>query len=158
MRRRPPCQRDRDHLSTRPWGFGTSCPPVPHPGLAREPGDSAGDLEPKGERDDVHLGLQVELPTLLPLITGTARRSEMDLAGGHALTVASTPQADPGTEEALTPAERRVADAVLRGASNQEIAQATGRSVRTIANQLAAIYRKLGVGSRAGLAARLHRS
>jgi DNA-binding CsgD family transcriptional regulator len=39
----------------------------------------------------------------------------------------------------------------LRGASNQDIARTRGVSVRTVANQLAAVYRKLGVRSRAEL-------
>ena len=44
---------------------------------------------------------------------------------------------------------------VVAGRSNGEIAAARGRSVRTIANQVAAIFRKLGVGSRLELARRL---
>ncbi len=52
----------------------------------------------------------------------------------------------------LTLAERDVADRVLRGESNREVAQGRGTSERTVANQLAAIYQKLGVASRAELA------
>jgi DNA-binding CsgD family transcriptional regulator len=55
---------------------------------------------------------------------------------------------------ALTPAERHVALALLDGRSNAEIAALRGSSPRTIANQVASLYRKLGVGSRAELAAR----
>lgn len=55
----------------------------------------------------------------------------------------------------LTVTEREVVWAVLLGRSNAEIARDRGRSARTVANQLAAIYRKLGVRSRAELAARL---
>lgn len=55
----------------------------------------------------------------------------------------------------LTPAERAVAEAMIDGKSNAEIAKLRGRSVRTIANQIASIFRKLGVGSRAELASRM---
>lgn len=57
--------------------------------------------------------------------------------------------------DALSPAEREVADAVLRGDSNRTIAAARATSVRTVANQLASIYRKLGVRGRTELAARV---
>jgi DNA-binding CsgD family transcriptional regulator len=60
--------------------------------------------------------------------------------------------AEPGPWS-LTPAEREVAAAAVAGQSNQEIAAARRASTRTIANQLAAIYRKLGINSRAELAA-----
>jgi DNA-binding CsgD family transcriptional regulator len=56
--------------------------------------------------------------------------------------------------DGLTPAERQVALAVLAGLSNAEVARMRGSSPRTVANQLATIYRKLGVRSRAELAAR----
>ena len=54
----------------------------------------------------------------------------------------------------LTPAERQVALAALAGLSNADIARMRGSSPRTVANQLAAIFRKLGVRSRTELAAR----
>jgi DNA-binding CsgD family transcriptional regulator len=53
----------------------------------------------------------------------------------------------------LTPSERAVALLAARGASNAEIARARGTSARTVANQLAEVFRKLGVGSRSELAA-----
>ncbi len=54
----------------------------------------------------------------------------------------------------LTPAERDVASALLRGLSNDAIAVHRGSAPRTVANQIASLYRKLGVRSRAELAAR----
>ena len=57
------------------------------------------------------------------------------------------------TEQRLTPAERDVAGLVLEGLTNRVIAERRGRSARTVANQLASIYAKLEVGSRAELAA-----
>jgi DNA-binding CsgD family transcriptional regulator len=49
---------------------------------------------------------------------------------------------------ALTDAENCVVSAVLRGHSNREIATMRGRSVRTVVNQLASAFEKLGVRSR----------
>jgi DNA-binding NarL/FixJ family response regulator len=40
---------------------------------------------------------------------------------------------------------------VLEGKSNAEIAHARGKSVRTVANRVASIVRKLGIGSRSEL-------
>jgi DNA-binding NarL/FixJ family response regulator len=62
-----------------------------------------------------------------------------------------TPQA---VGSRLTEAERDVALAVIRGLSNAEIARARHASVRTIANQMAALMKKLEVASRVELAAR----
>jgi DNA-binding NarL/FixJ family response regulator len=57
-------------------------------------------------------------------------------------------------EDDLTPAEQQVALAALSGLSNADIARMRGSSPRTVANQLAAIFRKLGVRSRSELAAK----
>jgi DNA-binding CsgD family transcriptional regulator len=54
----------------------------------------------------------------------------------------------------LTAAEREIVGGVVDGQSNAEIARRRRRSVRTVANQLAAIFRRLGVGSRLELIAR----
>lgn len=54
----------------------------------------------------------------------------------------------------FTAAEREVLMLVLEGLSNEEIAQRRGRSVRTIANQLAALLEKGGVSGRTELLAR----
>ena len=54
--------------------------------------------------------------------------------------------------EGLTEAERDIVDRVLEGHSNAEIARARGTSARTVANQLAGVFRKLGVQSRSELA------
>jgi DNA-binding CsgD family transcriptional regulator len=53
----------------------------------------------------------------------------------------------------LTPAEREVAMQVLKGKSHREIAQATGRSERTVRQHAAAAYQKAGLDGRAALAA-----
>jgi DNA-binding NarL/FixJ family response regulator len=54
----------------------------------------------------------------------------------------------------LTSAERAIVAAVVEGRSNAEIARQRGTSPRTIANQMAAVYQKLKLSSRAELAAR----
>jgi DNA-binding NarL/FixJ family response regulator len=58
----------------------------------------------------------------------------------------------PAARPLLTEAERDIALAVSHGLSNAQIASARGSSPRTIANQMAAIMRKLGVSSRVELA------
>lgn len=75
---------------------------------------------------------------------------EMVVDGEH-LVVVSVPIAVGAADAPLTRAERAIAEDVAAGRSNAEIAQRRGRSVRTVANQLAALYRKLGVGSRSEL-------
>jgi DNA-binding CsgD family transcriptional regulator len=53
----------------------------------------------------------------------------------------------------LTPAERDVAFALLKGHSHKAIAVDSGRSERTVRQHAAAVYQKAGLGSRAELAA-----
>jgi DNA-binding NarL/FixJ family response regulator len=65
----------------------------------------------------------------------------------------SYPATEPPGWALLTSAEREVAVALLDGWSNARIARARSVSVRTVANQIASIYRKLAVRSRAELAA-----
>jgi DNA-binding NarL/FixJ family response regulator len=71
---------------------------------------------------------------------------------GERLLVVSFPLPKPELEP-LTESEQDIARLLLEGCSNAEIAQIRGRSLRTVANQVASIFRKLGVGSRAELAA-----
>src|SRR5437868_11224901 len=56
----------------------------------------------------------------------------------------------------LTPAERDVLARVVAGASNAEIAKARGTSIRTVANQIASLLRKLGASSRFDLTRRFN--
>lgn len=91
----------------------------------------------------------------------TTRRSEPRLAAPGGL-VASTfnlvddefvlfewpaPGDRPKAPE-LTQAEREVLELVLAGLSNAEIGSRRGRSPRTVANQIASLFRRLGVASR----------
>lgn len=57
----------------------------------------------------------------------------------------------------LSNAERAVMHALLEGKSNAQIAAARGTARRTVANQVARLFEKLGVRSRAELAARHRR-
>ncbi len=58
-------------------------------------------------------------------------------------------------DPALTPAEISVARLIVAGRSNADIARTRGTSVRTVANQVASLLRKLGLGSRAQAGLRL---
>ena len=72
--------------------------------------------------------------------------------GQQEYAVASVPQPKPEAAfEPLTKAEAQVAILVFEGMSNQEIADERQTAVRTVANQLASVFDKLGVGSRAEL-------
>lgn len=57
----------------------------------------------------------------------------------------------------LSPAERDVVARIFAGESNAAIARARGASVRTVANQVARVMKKLRVGSRAAIIAHLTR-
>jgi DNA-binding CsgD family transcriptional regulator len=59
--------------------------------------------------------------------------------------------------DALTAAERSVAELAMRGLSNRDIAARLVVSVRTVENQLSSAYGKLGIASRRQLAAAMPR-
>ncbi len=99
-------------------------------------------------------------------------RSRADLfrwnpSSGHIHKVVSSPNVEAliipeRTSEAfakpfagLTAAEREVAELAASGMNNRDIARARKTSLRTIANQMAAILRKLGVSSRADILRRV---
>ena len=79
-------------------------------------------------------------------------RRALQQAGRVLVTFHDQALADAG--QLLTKAEREVALQLLRGRSNGAIARARNTSPHTVANQLRAIYGKLGVGSRRELSAR----
>jgi DNA-binding NarL/FixJ family response regulator len=59
---------------------------------------------------------------------------------------------DPDADARLSPSERAVAELASQGHSNAAIARMRSTSVRTVENQIASVYRKLGLDSRRGLA------
>lgn len=65
--------------------------------------------------------------------------------------VMSYPIRRPACFGLLTSAELEVVEAVLEGLSQAVIAKRRGVKSRTVVNQIASAYRKLGVGSRGGL-------
>jgi len=73
------------------------------------------------------------------------------LATEEDVAILEWPTSAPTTPEGLTSAEREVLALVRGGLSNAEIARRRGRSVRTVANQIASIFAKCGVRSRAEL-------
>jgi DNA-binding CsgD family transcriptional regulator len=88
------------------------------------------------------------------------RAHELATAMGHRPLLAQIEQEMPrvaaersGTE--LTVTEKRVAELIAAGATNRDAAAALFVSVRTVETHVAAIYRKLGVRTRAELARRL---
>jgi DNA-binding NarL/FixJ family response regulator len=68
------------------------------------------------------------------------------------LTVLASPRRARTREASLSPSERAVIALIERGLSNAQIAERRGTSTHTVANQVARVFRKLGVGSRAELA------
>jgi DNA-binding NarL/FixJ family response regulator len=75
------------------------------------------------------------------------------VASDAELVVFSYARQPPAGRPLLTDAESWILAAILEGKSNAEIAGARRRSVRTVANQVASLFRKLRVRSRGELAA-----
>lgn len=101
----------------------------------------------------VRAGASPEIALAVPEPVGL--RASLVEIDGEGLLVLSYPVPSPRLPHSLTSAEREVALALLAGRSNRAIAQARGTAERTVANQVAAIYRKLGVRSRTELGRRL---
>lgn len=102
-------------------------------------------------------------PTFIPQEAGDLpppaglRASEIEVADEEYL-ILSFPIPDWKLPKGLSPAERDVALALLRGLKRDEIARLRGTSERTIANQIAAVFDKLRVRSRLELAVSLART
>ena len=79
---------------------------------------------------------------------------ELRATGAH-IPAADVPPSASDPLSTLTPQERRVAEAVASGASDRQVAADLYLSPRTVAYHLSSVYRKLGISSRAALAARL---
>ncbi len=68
--------------------------------------------------------------------------------GGEELALLTFPMPPPAFPATFSAAERAIARSVLEGRSNAAIAAERNTSVRTVANQIGAMFRKLGVHSR----------
>jgi len=78
------------------------------------------------------------------------------LGGGALLVSVPVPESESETKARLTAAELAVAKFAMRGMANQAIAAARGCSLRTVVNQLTAVYSKLRISGRRELRARLN--
>ncbi len=88
--------------------------------------------------------------------TATPKNLRVEYSGdGQTVAILSFDVDDADKTGELTSAEREVALLALAGKSNNEIAEARHCSVRTVANQLQSVFRKLGIRSRAELAAKV---
>lgn len=91
-----------------------------------------------------------------PSIVPNALRVTHGHIGELEVIVCSFPVAEPTLPPVLSEAERFVAMGILEGKSNQQIADERGTALRTVANQVASLFAKCGVSSRAELVAFLH--
>jgi DNA-binding CsgD family transcriptional regulator len=73
------------------------------------------------------------------------------LWSGHARAEVTRAKAGPRHTEVLTPSEQRVAELAASGMTNREVAAALYISPKTVESNLARIYRKFGIRSRAEL-------
>jgi DNA-binding NarL/FixJ family response regulator len=81
--------------------------------------------------------------------TAAARISPLDGDPGARFLI-SVERPDRELSDVLSPAERCVVSGIVDGRTNTAIA-GEAKSVRTVANQVASVFRRLGVGSRAQL-------
>ena len=101
-------------------------------------------------RERIRLGLDVAAECGAAGLANRAR-TELISAGGR-------PRRERLTGvSSLTPQEQRVAELVVEGRSNREIAQALFLTRKTIETHLTNVYSKLGIRSRSELGAALHR-
>lgn len=101
--------------------------------------------------------LGLESRTMLPLFWRDLQGRAWAVSDAEGPLIALSHGHDPEGFAALTPAERAVALALLRGLSDRNIAQARNSSRHTVSKHVSAIYKKLGVSSRVELAYKLSR-
>lgn len=73
----------------------------------------------------------------------------------HARAELARTKVSPGRESGLTPTEQRVGELAASGMTNREVAAALFISPKTVEHNLARVYRKLGIRSRAELGQRM---
>ncbi len=125
-----------------------------------EPWFRAGD--PFGAGQPLHDALWADRECPLPAITDPAaadglweagRTLSFDEATALALSATFTPEPHADVAGGLSPREREVLRLLVKGSSDQEIADALFISRRTAGTHVSHIYHKLGVSSRASAAA-----
>ncbi len=109
-------------------------------------------------RAQVKLGLssRAELAAFFAPAGLRAKLAEVAV-NGERLLVGTYPLVDKRQVEKLTDAEREVVAHLVTGSTNRDIANRRRTSENTVANQVHSVYLKLGVRSRAELAARLQK-
>lgn len=101
----------------------------------------------------LNLASRTDVARVWPMLDARVAAFVMEVALNGRTFVALVGERGMPEIEGLTEAEHEVMSQAVRGASNREIATSRGTSTRTVANQLASIYRKLGLCSRTELAA-----
>lgn len=105
-------------------------------------------------QDKLGLSSRAELAGFFAPCGFRAKLAEVAISG-ETLLFGSFPLINERQVETLTEAEREVVAHLVAGSTNSDIAQRRHTSENTVANQVHAIFLKLGVHSRAELAARL---
>jgi DNA-binding CsgD family transcriptional regulator len=95
-------------------------------------------------------------PQSLPFSRLEEARAKLVAVLLHAKIAARPAPIDAYESRDLSPRESEVAQAVVLGSSNKEVATALGISVRTVENHLRSIFAKLDVATRTRLAAKFH--
>jgi DNA-binding CsgD family transcriptional regulator len=105
--------------------------------------------------------LKLNVQNIAELVALTGSRAQRDaryaafVSNGSEYVVVSLPRPNVLLPTSLTDAERAVVAALLLGRSNGEIAESRRVALRTVANQVASIFRKLEVSSRVELIRKL---
>lgn len=92
---------------------------------------------------------------LSPLFLGARAATSVRIGSAELEVLVTGTRARAGATDLFTLAERDVADAVLRGMTDADIARARGTSVRTVANQMRRLFAKVGARSRGELRAKI---
>ncbi len=98
--------------------------------------------EDRAAQDALSRGLEIAVACGSAILSEAARKA--------LLTAGARLQEHRG-QAILTAGERRVAELVIRGQSNQRVAVSLSISKRTVDTHLGRIYRKLGINGRVGL-------
>jgi DNA-binding NarL/FixJ family response regulator len=121
-------------------------------------------LNAKQALEDLGVGSRPSHVHPLLMLMATAARRGLLVAGlvsyvqsahGEVLRVLEVPRPGQRLHELLPSAERQVIELLIEGRCYAEIAAKRGTAVRTVANQIAAVFRRLNVSGRSELIQRL---